>query len=88
MNSTIKTLVLWAIIFVVVILLWNTFQAGKAARTEVPFSFSQECGSNEKETETRKALFDNQKPIPSSQTSATKRGRRNAAPICNQARSF
>ena len=38
MSSTLKTLLLWTVIFVVVILLWNAFQAGKAARTEVPFS--------------------------------------------------
>ena len=29
MNSTIKTLLLWAIIFVVVILVWNTLQSGR-----------------------------------------------------------
>ena len=38
MNSTLKTLFLWMAIFVVVILLWNTFQHGKAARQELTFS--------------------------------------------------
>ncbi|HVR30956.1 MAG TPA: ATP-dependent zinc metalloprotease FtsH [Thermoanaerobaculia bacterium] len=38
MNSTIKTLVLWAIIFVVVILLWNTFQNGKAGVQKLTYS--------------------------------------------------
>ena len=38
MNSTIKTLVLWAIIFVVVILLWNTFQSGKAGAQRLTYS--------------------------------------------------
>ena len=38
MNSTIKTLVLWAIIFVVVILLWNTFQNGKAGAQRLTYS--------------------------------------------------
>jgi cell division protease FtsH len=38
LNSTIKTLVLWAIIFVVVILLWNTFQNGKAGAHRLTYS--------------------------------------------------
>ncbi|HEV3074385.1 MAG TPA: ATP-dependent metallopeptidase FtsH/Yme1/Tma family protein, partial [Thermoanaerobaculia bacterium] len=38
MNSTLKTLFLWMAIFVVVILLWNTFQTGKSARKEMKFS--------------------------------------------------
>ena len=38
LNSTIKTLVLWAIIFVVVILLWNTFQNGKAGAQRLTYS--------------------------------------------------
>jgi len=38
LNSTIKTLVLWAIIFVVVILLWNTFQNGKAGSQPLTYS--------------------------------------------------
>jgi cell division protease FtsH len=38
LNSTLKTLVLWTVIFVVVILLWNTFQAGKATRHELTFT--------------------------------------------------
>ena len=43
MNSTFKTLLLWTVIFVVVIVLWNTFQAGKATRHEITFSdFLQE----------------------------------------------
>ncbi len=43
MNSTLKTLLLWAIIFVVVILLWNTFQGGKVDTSELTYSeFSRE----------------------------------------------
>ncbi len=38
MNSTLKTLFLWMAIFVVVILLWNTFQAGKASTKELDYS--------------------------------------------------
>jgi cell division protease FtsH len=38
LNSTIKTLVLWAIIFVVVILLWNTFQNGKTGSESLTYS--------------------------------------------------
>ncbi len=38
MNSTLKTLLLWAVIFVMVILLWNTFQQGKPPRGELTFS--------------------------------------------------
>ncbi|MEE2777209.1 MAG: ATP-dependent zinc metalloprotease FtsH [Acidobacteriota bacterium] len=38
MSSTIKTLLLWAVIFVVVILLWNTFQTGKAAPEELTYT--------------------------------------------------
>ena len=38
MSSTVKTLLLWAIIFVVVILLWNQFQSGKAGPTELTYS--------------------------------------------------
>ncbi|HVT59350.1 MAG TPA: ATP-dependent zinc metalloprotease FtsH [Thermoanaerobaculia bacterium] len=38
MNSTLKTLFLWMAIFVVVILLWNTFQSGKTTRHELKFS--------------------------------------------------
>ncbi len=38
MNSTVKTLFLWMAIFVVVILLWQTFQGGKASKTELSFS--------------------------------------------------
>ncbi len=38
MNSTLKTLFLWMAIFVVVILLWNTFQTGKTNRHELTFS--------------------------------------------------
>src|ERR1700687_1046751 len=37
-NSTLKTLFLWMAIFVVVILLWNTFQTNKSARKEMKFS--------------------------------------------------
>jgi cell division protease FtsH len=38
LNSTLKTLFLWMAIFVVVILLWNTFQNGKAAAKELDYS--------------------------------------------------
>ena len=38
MNSTVKTLFLWMAIFGVVILLWNTFQGGKAVQKELTFS--------------------------------------------------
>jgi cell division protease FtsH len=38
LNSTLKTLFLWMAIFVVVILLWNTFQGGKTTRHELKFS--------------------------------------------------
>ncbi len=38
MNSTIRTLVLWIVLFVVVILLWNTFQSGNDQVDELNFS--------------------------------------------------
>ena len=38
MNSTVKTLFLWMAIFGVVILLWNTFQGGKAAQKDLTYS--------------------------------------------------
>ena len=38
MNSTVKTLFLWMAIFVVVILLWNTFQNGKSSRADLGYS--------------------------------------------------
>jgi cell division protease FtsH len=38
LNSTVKTLFLWMAIFGVVILLWNTFQGGKAAQKELMYS--------------------------------------------------
>ncbi|HSN88434.1 MAG TPA: ATP-dependent zinc metalloprotease FtsH [Thermoanaerobaculia bacterium] len=38
MNSTLKTLFLWMAIFVVVILLWNSFQGGKSAQQELTFT--------------------------------------------------
>jgi len=38
LNSTVKTLFLWMAIFGVVILLWNTFQGGKAAQKELTYS--------------------------------------------------
>ncbi|HEX6903620.1 MAG TPA: ATP-dependent zinc metalloprotease FtsH [Thermoanaerobaculia bacterium] len=38
MNSTVKTLFLWMAIFGVVILLWNTFQGGKAAQQQLDYS--------------------------------------------------
>ena len=38
MNSTLRTLLLWMVIFVVVILLWNTFQAGRTAHRDLNFN--------------------------------------------------
>jgi cell division protease FtsH len=38
LNSTVKTLFLWMAIFVVVLLLWQTFQGGKANRHELSFT--------------------------------------------------
>jgi cell division protease FtsH len=38
LNSTVKTLFLWMAIFGVVILLWNTFQGGKAAQKELTYT--------------------------------------------------
>ncbi|HKH47105.1 MAG TPA: ATP-dependent zinc metalloprotease FtsH [Thermoanaerobaculia bacterium] len=38
MNSTLKTLFLWMAIFVVVILLWNTFQRSKTSHTDLSFT--------------------------------------------------
>ncbi len=38
MNPTVRTLIVWIAIFVVVILLWNTFQAGRANRFQLTFS--------------------------------------------------
>ena len=38
MNPTIRTLIVWVAIFVVVILLWNTFQAGRLNRQEISFT--------------------------------------------------
>ncbi|HEX3131931.1 MAG TPA: ATP-dependent zinc metalloprotease FtsH [Thermoanaerobaculia bacterium] len=46
MNSTVKTLFLWMAIFVVVILLWKTFEGGKGNRTEL--SFTQFLGEVQK----------------------------------------
>ena len=46
MNSTVKTLILWMVIFVVVILLWNTIQAGNVGRHELNFTeFSEEVSA-------------------------------------------
>ncbi len=38
MNSTLRTLLLWMVIFVVVILLWNTFQAGKSQSHDLTYN--------------------------------------------------
>jgi cell division protease FtsH len=38
LNSTVKTLFLWMAIFGVVILLWNTFQGGKAVQKELTYT--------------------------------------------------
>jgi cell division protease FtsH len=51
LNSTVKTLFLWMAIFVVVILLWQTFQGGKANRQELSFSQFLEVVQKGKVTE-------------------------------------
>jgi len=38
LNSTLRTLLLWMVIFVVVILLWNTFQAGRPNPAELTYN--------------------------------------------------
>ncbi len=38
MNPTVRTLIVWIAIFVVVILLWNTFQAGKINQVSLTFT--------------------------------------------------
>jgi cell division protease FtsH len=38
MNPAVRTLILWIAIFVVVIVLWNTFQAGRTNRHELSFT--------------------------------------------------
>ena len=38
MNSTVRTLIVWLAIFVVVILLWNTVQAGRVTRVSLTFT--------------------------------------------------
>ena len=38
MNQTVRTLIVWIAIFVVVILLWNTFQAGRVNRFPLTFT--------------------------------------------------
>ncbi len=38
MSSTLRTLLLWMVIFVVVILLWNTFQAGRPQRHDLTYN--------------------------------------------------
>ena len=38
MNPTIRTLIVWVAIFIVVILLWNTFQAGRVDRFPLTFT--------------------------------------------------
>ena len=38
MNPTIRTLIVWVAIFVVVILLWNAFQTGRMNRQQITFS--------------------------------------------------
>ena len=38
MSSTLRTLLLWMVIFVVVILLWNTFQVGKTTQQDLTYS--------------------------------------------------
>jgi cell division protease FtsH len=38
LSGTLRTLLLWMVIFVVVILLWNTFQVGKTTRHDLTYS--------------------------------------------------
>ena len=38
MNPTIRTLIVWVAIFVVVILLWNAFQTGRMNRQKINYS--------------------------------------------------
>jgi cell division protease FtsH len=38
LNPTVRTLILWIAIFVVVIVLWNTFQAGRVPREQLSFT--------------------------------------------------
>jgi len=38
LSSTLRTLLLWMVIFVVVILLWNTFQAGRPVRHDLTYN--------------------------------------------------
>ena len=38
MSGTLRTLLLWMVIFVVVILLWNTFQVGKTTQQDLTYS--------------------------------------------------
>ncbi len=38
MNPTVRTLILWIAIFVVVIVLWNTFQSGRSNDTQLSFT--------------------------------------------------
>ena len=38
MNSTVKTVLLWLVIIVLVILLWQLFQQGKGTSEQIPFS--------------------------------------------------
>ena len=38
LNPTIRTVIVWVAIFVVVILLYNTFQTGKMNRQQITFS--------------------------------------------------
>ncbi len=46
MSSTVRTLIFWMVIFVVVILLWNTFQTGRSPQHELTFTeFMSEVGS-------------------------------------------
>jgi cell division protease FtsH len=48
LNSTLKNLFIWMAIFVVVILLWNTFQGGKTTHHELKFSdFDQRVESGQ-----------------------------------------
>ena len=48
MNSTLRTLILWMVIFVVVIVLWNTFQAGRASRQELTYNeFREQVGKKQ-----------------------------------------
>ena len=44
LNATIKNLLLWMVILVLIILAWNVFKTGAAAVEEISFSASERSG--------------------------------------------